>query len=305
MDSLDWQQLLHNKVEWVALTPQAWQQTVDSDSLVYNRRDRRGFDRTKMLAQLVQDAQSKGMRVLMKPHVWINRTVGNEWRSTMLPKGERWQKWSASYRDFIMEFARLSDSLGVDALCIGTELDAIAKAYPAYWTDLIQSIRKVYKGSLTYGANWDAFEDIQFWGQLDYIGVQAYFPLTKKQEPPVASLCAAWQSHYRKIRKLHQRYGKPVVFTEVGYRSVADAAHEPWTWTGETDHLTKRASPGTQSNCYEALFQVFWDQKWFAGALFWEWEGRFRNRDNDQVDFTPQGKPAEQVMARWFGKVSL
>jgi hypothetical protein len=35
---------------------------------------------------------------------------------------------------------------------------------PKYWQELILEIRKVYKGKLTYAANWDEFKRVPFWG---------------------------------------------------------------------------------------------------------------------------------------------
>ena len=53
--------------------------------------------------------------------------------------------------------------------------------------------RAVYKGKLTYAANWDGeFEEVAFWDALDVIGVQAYFPLTEERVPSVTKLTQAW-----------------------------------------------------------------------------------------------------------------
>ena len=47
----------------------------------------------------------------------------------------------------------------------------------------------MYSGKLTFGANWYLeYEDVTFWDDLDYIGIQAYFPLTKKENQGVDEL---------------------------------------------------------------------------------------------------------------------
>ena len=49
--------------------------------------------------------------------------------------------------------------------------------------------------------------------------------------------------------------GKPVLFTEVGYRSTADSAVEPWIWRSDAP-----VNNELQATLYEAMFQTFWHQ---------------------------------------------
>lgn len=49
---------------------------------------------------------------------------------------------------------------------------------------LIRQIRRVYHGPLTYAANWSGeYKQIRFWDALDYVGIQAYFPLRHGRQP--------------------------------------------------------------------------------------------------------------------------
>ena len=54
----------------------------------------------------------------------------------------------------------------VDIFCIGTELEKFIEHRPAYWRELIAEVRKVYKGKLTYAANWDEYKRVPFWDAL-------------------------------------------------------------------------------------------------------------------------------------------
>lgn len=143
-----------------------------------------------------------------------------------------------------------------------------------------------------------------FWDALDYIGIQVYFPLADStgDTSTLDELMAAWTPHVKLIEAVHQRRGKSVLFTEVGYRSTADAAVEPWVW--------RSAAPvddELQASLYEAMFQTFWRKPWFAGTHVWKWfpEGstRFggRRARRRERGFTPQGRPAEKVLGRWYG----
>ncbi len=94
-------------------------------------------------------------------------------------------------------------------------------------------------------------------------------------------------------------YGKPVLFTEIGYRSAADAAVRPWEWPDGRD--AKPTDEGQQAALYTAFFESVWPRPWFRGAFFWKWypvrsiDGPIR-----PLGFTPQGKAAQGIMTRAY-----
>jgi hypothetical protein len=171
------------------------------------------------------------------------------------------------------------------------------------WRQLIREIRKIYSGELTYAANWHLeYEQIKFWDDLDFIGVQGYFPLTKKKHPTLNELKSGWQSYLTDLEKIAYQYQKPVVFTEAGYKSTPDAAIEPWKWPDRDEQAPSTESDETQALCYEALYQTLWHRPWFGGTFIWKWYPQVREHRRDHRDFTPQHKPAEKIMTSWYGK---
>ena len=88
--------------------------------------------------------------------------------------------------------------------------------------------------------------------------------LTDQDGPDLADLLAGWQTHLERIERLHTRFDKPVLFTELGYRSATFAASKPWEWPrpGESSDTDLQL----QAACYEAFFRTFWDKPWFAGV---------------------------------------
>jgi Glycosyl hydrolase family 53. len=169
------------------------------------------------------------------------------------------------------------------------------------WRALIKKIRQVYKGKLIYAANFhNEFDQIRFWDALDFIGIQAYFPLTSKTNPDVTELARGWNKHFSAIEKVVAKFQKPVVFTEIGYRSTNDAAIEPWVWP---QNVSKDAeiSESTQADCYEAFFKSVWNKQWMAGAYFWKWYPHGARR-MAELDFTPQGKKASMILKANFRK---
>ena len=56
-------------------------------------------------------------------------------------------------------------------------------------------------------------------------------------------------------------------------------------------------------NWTEAFYQTFWNKPWVAGVYWWKWypvDGVVTNRSAENPDFSPQGKPAQDVMKSWF-----
>ena len=91
-----------------------------------------------------------------------------------------------------------------------------------YWQKIIKEIRKIYKGKLTYAANWDEFKRVAFWKDLDFIGIDAYFPLSNKKSPTIAEYELGWKLHKSEILKVQKQFNKPVIFTEFGYSTHID-----------------------------------------------------------------------------------
>ncbi len=294
--------LVWHHVSWIVQTPFGWQSAADSPEvklatsgrIFWGERDE-GIETTTRLAR------ERGIKTLLKPHIWLR---GGGWRGEIGMKSETdWNAWFASYRVFIVHYAKLAERLGIEALAIGTELHKTAVERPDDWRRLIKLIRTVYGGELTYSANWyQEFEEVPFWTDLDYIGIQAYFPLTTKPRPALAEIEAGWTRHLATIAAVHKKTGRPVLFTEIGYKSTPDTTFEPWTWPERSGKKT--VDLATQANAYQAFFNVVWDQPWFAGAYFWKWHPTLEPVSPSQADnilFTPQGKPAQAVLSKHYG----
>ncbi|GAB2954887.1 hypothetical protein GCM10027048_20560 [Hymenobacter coalescens] len=296
--------LKRNHVTWISQTPFGWQADSASPQVVLHTGRRRAYwgEADSGLVHTARLARRHGIRTLLKPHLWL-RTRGQWPGQIQMRSAADWQAWFASYSAFILHYARLAEQHRLEALCIGTELKHAAVGHEAEWRRLIGDIRQVYRGQLTYAANWhEEYEGIRFWDALDFIGVQAYFPLSTQPQPDTAALRRAWQPHLQALVRVQQRYQKPVLFTEAGYRAVPTAAAAPWEWPDP--RKPQPEDDATQAACYEALFRACWRQPWFAGLFIWKWypgmppDAAGRRR----ADFTPQHRPAEQVMARWYAQ---
>jgi hypothetical protein len=303
ISAADFEPLVANHVDWIAQTPFGWQREADSPEVVLATSRVLWGETDEGLEATTRLARDKGIRTLLKPHIWLTARGHSQWSGEIAMKDEEsWRKWFASYETFILHYAALAERIKIEALCVGTELRGTV-AREADWRRIIAAVRKVYHGRLTWASNWymEAAE-IPFWDALDFVGMQAYYPLTQSERPTLEELRKGWQEHMPAIEALAKRTGKPIVFTEMGYRSAADAAIEPWRWPERDPSRRPAPDMRTQELCYEAFFDTFWDRDWVGGVYIWKWyPGHARSGGAANVDFTPQNKPAEKVMARYFG----
>ncbi len=296
-------------VRHVALIPYGFQRGHDDPDLRFNPEPGWYSEGTTAARTLAADAAARGMAVVLKPQLWLGRDAGEHWSATIGFETEKgWQAWEANYRRLILHHARTAEEIGSPLFVVGTELGRAAREREAFWRSLIAEVRGVFSGELTYAANWhDDLEHIRFWDALDVVAVQAYFPLAESKDavPGVEALVAAWAPHERMLREIAEREGKPVLFTEVGYRPMPFAAAEPWE-SGRREGV--EPDPAAQARLYEAFFRALWDEPWFAGAVLWKWvvpperPHRWHRFDWVATSYSFRGRPAEAVVARWFGK---
>ena len=249
---------------------------------------------------LAQGADTLGMRIIIKPHIWVGRysAEGQTRADIGFATEAAWQQWEAQYRTFLMHYARLAEEIDAAMLVVGTELYRSVRERPAFWRALIAEIHAVYGGPLTYAANWwEEYEAVSFWDALDWIGIQGYFELSRAENPSRAVLLEGWALHKAAIEALARREERPVLFTELGYRNVADAAARPWRWP--TYDATEVPADSLQAMLFDVFFETLWHEPWFDGVILWKWRPQQGRRRNG-LDFSPQGKPAEAVIRRWF-----
>ena len=274
---------------------------------------------------VVRNAHAAGLRVMLKPHLEMRRydprpedrrilsgpdagarrrvlerlraeaeSRQGQWHNLIEMRSEKdWQEWFRGYGQYLLEYAAQARDAGADMLCVGRELDRTVVLREDDWRRLILRVREVYPGPLVYSANFDTFHQVGFWDALDYVGVSAYFPLSRRPEPGVAELEAAWGPILSSLEDVSRRFDRPVLLTELGYPAAAGAAAEPWRETGPP------ADPWTQARCYEAALRAVAGRSRIEGAFWWLWEGTAQPAFRD-ASFSIQGKPAAFVAARWF-----
>lgn len=280
--------------KWVSLMPFAFMKKVDSPAIRYNSERQWRGERIEGIKETALAFKAHGISVMLKPQLWIGR--GDFTGHIKMTTEENWKMLELQYEYFILDFAKAAEEVHCEIFCIGTELNSFVVARPAYWDSLIAKIRVVYKGKLTYAENWDNYTNVPFWKELDYIGVDAYFPLSGEKNLFEKGLERGWEKYKREIKSLSEKANKPVLFTEFGYRSCDYAAKEPWTNSKEPVNLNN------QTIALQVLFNNFWNEKWFAGGFLWKWYDTENAGGEGNTDYTPQNKPAEKLINEVYGK---
>ena len=260
------------------------------------------------LAAGIDYAHSLGLSVALKFNLDSN---DGQWRAHINP-GDR-NGWFAAYQSELMHYAQIAQAHHVELMVLGTELVDMASynidgTNTSHWQSMIAAVRGKFTGALTYDANsnsnnpGDTYSDekasIGFWNQLDYAGLSAYYSLNS--DDSVQSLKNDWNYwNTNDLKGFQAQIGKPILFTEVGYRSVGGAHYNPWDY-----NLGGGQDQGEQANDYEALMSYWNDYSWMQGVFWWNWSTDPNAGGGGDTGYTPQNKQAQSTMTTWFSTPS-
>ena len=289
--------IVNVNANYAAIMPFGFIRDLANPEIIFNTERQWFGERRAGAKQYIEELGKKTIKIMLKPQIWIRR---GQFTGYVEMKNEaEWTIFEDSYSKFILEYAALAQETNVDLFCIGTELQKFVQLRPQYWNALISKIRTVYKGKLTYAANWDEFKSTPFWNELDYIGVDAYFPVSDSKTPTIEECLNGWEQHKVIIESLSKEKNKPILFTEFGYRSVDYSGKRPWV----SDRNMNQVNLEAQTNTTKALFETFWKEDWFAGGFVWKWFHDHHNvGGNNNTRFTPQNKPAEEIIKLYFSE---
>ncbi|MBK5111009.1 MAG: hypothetical protein JJE10_06525 [Thermoleophilia bacterium] len=268
----------------VTLVPTWYMPSPDSSEV---RQEKGKSPNDDSLYRAIDAARNAGLKVILKPHVDV---LDGTFRGDISPSDRA--AWFRSYRDFIDRYAWIAADVGADLYVVGTELKGVS-GEDAEWRSLIRSVREKFSGALTYAANWDEVESIQFWDALDLIGADAYYPLSAEGETPTeGDLLAAWRPIVDQLKGLSEQWERPVILTEIGYPSQAGATAHPW-------EVREGEAPdqAAQALAYEAAFKAFAGAEWLEGINWWSWRADLAPDEDPPVDYSPEGKEAEVVLS--------
>ncbi|MBP92820.1 MAG: glycoside hydrolase [Flavobacteriaceae bacterium] len=289
------QPVLNVHANYTAIMPFGFIKNLEHPEIIYNTNKQWFGETTEGVSQYINVLQKSSLQVMLKPQIWVWH--GEFTGHIKMPNEVAWLELEQTYSQFILDFAKLAQEKQVALFCIGTELEQFIVHRPEFWQELIKNIRAVYSGELTYAANWDEYKRIPFWNDLDYIGVDAYFPVSDKITPRVEDAITGWQAHKIEMKTVSETFKKPILFTEFGYRSTDYTGKEPWV----SDYKIIALNFEGQTNATQALFETFWKEPWFAGGFVWKWfHNHAESGGKKDNQFTPQNKPVEAVIRDYY-----
>jgi hypothetical protein len=291
---LSLEHLKQTEATWISLLVTGYQDTIHSTSIDFTGSL---TPNDASLERVIAHAKGLGLKVMLKPHVDLLNDP-EHYRGEIGPNftAAEWTAWFASYRPFILHYAALAARAQCELFSVGCELGTTA-VHADEWRRIVTEVRAVYGGPLTYAdnqveSNPDA---VTWWDAVDFIGQDAYPTLTQSERPSVDDLLAGWSPFRQKLQQLSEKWGKPLILTEIGARSILGGAQNPWDW--------QRQGPvdlDVQENFYEAALRSVAGQGWMAGMYWWQWSPDPAEGGPEDTGYTPHGKPAEAVLRSWY-----
>ena len=354
-DYIDWLKRLH--VNWVGIGAQLF---IDDsmDSSVERTNPTLGTFSDRALRQFIRDLRAEDI------HVYVTLSINDYLASTAERPVRRWQlgnpgdpgegvlpehwPWRPDHPDhetFVSEFwesytgqavhyARIAQAEGARMFSLGTETELLFRSRVGGYNtvthfgeqlgSMVEQVRAVYDGLLTYDMHYDVFRAPDFYGpgsyclwedlNLDVIGISAWFNLADAPPSSVMSVGSLEMAYDRIFREYliplsNENPERPMVFLEYGAMDVVAAPHDPANTSEQGTPFVFADANGngmddgreTHANIYQALFNTMasypgvvngaflWDN-WMASDQLWsEWWAVHRN-------FDIRGKPAEEVV---------
>ncbi|MGD0596500.1 MAG: hypothetical protein ABSA64_03130 [Sedimentisphaerales bacterium] len=271
------------------------------------------------IRRAIELARKNNLKVILKPTVNVRDGTWRGYIQFKNPDGKTidvnaWGQWWGNFNRFILHYAQIAKETNCEMLCLGCEMGT-TEPFVDRWRNLIAEVRKVYPGAITYNANHGNETKVRWWDATDVIGISGYYAIgaddeqaAKKDPNKVLVSDTSVEALKRRVlpikenlRKVSQRYDRPVFFIELGMCSAKGCSAAPFT---HNDPNTMIYDGDEQARFYQAMLEAFWDEPWFIGYAWWDWHTDLYSLKKAKTDttFCIYGKPAEKVVKEWYSK---
>lgn len=282
--------MLNVNCNYAAVIPFGFISALDNPNLSFDSKWQWKGEKIIGTESSIDILHENGIKVMVKPQLWVGR--GDFTGKIEMNSEKDWDEFEKGYEAYILSFAKIAEKHNAELFCMGTELNRFVMARSDFWLHLITEIRSVYSGKITYAENWDCYSRVPFWNELDYVGVDAYFPISDNVKPSKKELLEGWELVQNDLQKVSEKNGKQILFTEFGYRSITSCAKAPWDYNngGEADQEA-------QEKTLSALFETVWAKEYMAGGFLWKWyPAHGEAGGKSDTKFTVQNKKAENLL---------
>lgn len=262
-----------------------------------------GTPTNEFLEQFIGQAKERNMNVMFRPIIdERNINPSNKWRGNIAPKNVN--TWFANYTKVMVEYASFAQAHELGGMCIGAELESM-EPYGAQWLGMIDQIRSVYEGQLTYAYNHakDGYNPkrLEMAKGLDFVGIDAFFPLDAKAGATVDQVVEAWQPRIQVLQDVKAATGKEIIFAEYGAPARDTVFEKPYD-----DNSDVAVNDAAQETYFKALYAKNGPWNVIKGGYIWGF-GPWDVRDvPDETQANSQynifAKPAEAVIREAYSK---
>jgi hypothetical protein len=252
------------------------------------------------LASTTDMAHSLGLRVALLLALSVDGVPGS-WVAN-LNYGSNDQEWSIYFKAYAAKlsyYAKLAEQDKIDLLIIGGE-QTKAQLQEKYWRSLISQVRTIYHGPITYEAVCQYFDSVNWWDAVDYIGINYYcWPLTNNSNSTYADIKNHDLDLLRMIKEGTNQWQKPIIFTEIGYASVA-GAEKTAPWGTKPVHLDAQTQANLTRAFFDTVKEIGNDDHWFKGLFWYNYTSTPLMGGMGDISAVPHNKPAEAYLQAFF-----
>ncbi len=241
-----------------------------------------------ILCKIIEQTRAKGIEPVIKPHIDLLNKMPR-----YLIKPKNMSTWLGFYKDILLRYIEISNTYNLNKIVIGTEIDNVADSKD-FHSLIRNTLRHNYNGEFLYASSFDHFLSSSIWSVVDAIGVNAYFNLCQRDDCLQVELVESWNYWLNIIDRISIAKSKPVFITEIGYYSREGCAINPGDWSREGE-----INFHEQEQAYEALLCQAYKFSNIKGIFWWQWELN-NTWGNDSSDYTPNNKPAEQILTKYW-----
>ena len=268
----------------------------------------------KRAIELIKKLRWKKINIILEPYPWIeNGSVGETvWKPDNI--NDFFYNWTHNVLEVLIKDVAVP--YHVDVFNIGTSFVNM-EDNEGYMCDMIDYIRKQYKGLITYRTNFwitatewepkltDKYEkklNNIFFSKLDFISIASYFELTNNETNTVEDLEKSLESstiYNRKqnikqeIKNFYDKWNKPIFFGELGFPRTNKASVAPYD-----PQVSNISNNQEQANCFEAYRRVFENESWHLGFSIFA-----IGETSADKKYYPSEESSE-VIRKWYTKES-
>ena len=255
------------------------------------------------LRRILSLAETAGLDSQLTLQIWHTLEHGKNAASDLNPQdvGE----WFSQYTELCVQYARLAQSVGVEVISVGCELNSMQR-YVAEWEKLVGSVRQTFKGLVSFteathhylrglsifpSELWQQKELRRFWDCFDVIGMNSWgFTLAETADPTLQTLAtnfvAPWLEMVAYYRETYP--GKQLWLSEVGPCNLdgSNAMTGEEYWSGCGDKSTANYDSQEDADAWSA-FIIGADLLDVDAMPIWAMELQGDHQDRWFVNTTP------------------